>query len=84
MANILFLDNFDSFTYNLVDQFRVLGHQVKVYRNDCDLEQIVQTALNTPNTVLALSPGPGTPQEAGLLLPSLQRRKNTLPMIGMC
>ena len=44
MANILFLDNFDSFTYNLVDQFRVLGHQVKVYRNDCDLEQLVQTA----------------------------------------
>ena len=34
MANILFLDNFDSFTYNLVDQFRVLGHNVKIYRND--------------------------------------------------
>ena len=84
MANILFLDNFDSFTYNLVDQFRVLGHQVKVYRNDCDLEQIVQTALNTPNTVLALSPGPGTPQEAGILLPLIQRLKNTIPIIGIC
>ena len=84
MANILFLDNFDSFTYNLVDQFRVLGHQVKVYRNDCDLEQIVHTALNTPNTVLALSPGPGTPQEAGILLPLIQRLKNTIPIIGIC
>ena len=84
MANILFLDNFDSFTYNLVDQFRVLGHQVKVYRNDCDLEQLVQTALNTPNTVLALSPGPGTPQEAGILLPLIQRLKNTIPIIGIC
>ena len=84
MANILFLDNFDSFTYNLVDQFRVLGHQVKVYRNDCDLEQIVQTTLNTPNTVLALSPGPGTPQEAGILLPLIQRLKNTIPIIGIC
>ena len=84
MANILFLDNFDSFTYNLVDQFRVLGHQVKVYRNDCDLEQIVQNALNTPNTVLALSPGPGTPQEAGILLPLIQRLKNTIPIIGIC
>ena len=84
MANILFLDNFDSFTYNLVDQFRVLGHQVKVYRNHCDLEQIVQTALNTPNTVLALSPGPGTPQEAGILLPLIQRLKNTIPIIGIC
>ena len=84
MANILFLDNFDSFPYNLVDQFRVLGHQVKVYRNNCDLEQIVQTALNTPNTVLALSPGPGTPQEAGILLPLIQRLKNTIPIIGIC
>ena len=84
MANILFLDNFDSFTYNLVDQFRVLGHQVKVYRNNCDLEQIVQTALNTPNTVLALSPGPGTPQESGILLQLIQRLKNTIPIIGIC
>ena len=84
MANILFLDNFYSFTYNLVDHFRVLGHQVKVYRNDCDLEQLVQTALNTPNTVLALSPGPGTPQEAGILLPLIQRLKNTIPIIGIC
>ena len=58
MANILFLDNFDSFTYNLVDQFRVLGHQVTVYRNDSNLEQLVQTALTTPNTVVAISPGP--------------------------
>ena len=61
MANILFLDNFDSFTYNLVDQFRVLGHNVKIYRNDTNLEQVVQEALNTPDTILALSPGPGTP-----------------------
>ena len=68
----------------MVDQFRVLGHQVKVYRNNCDLEQIVQTALNTPNTVLALSPGPGTPQEAGILLPLIQRLKNTIPIIGIC
>jgi len=48
------------------------------------LEQIVQTALNTPNTVLALSPGPGTPQEAGILLPLIQRLKNTIPIIGIC
>ena len=68
MANILFLDNFDSFTYNLVDQFRVLGHNVKIYRNDTNLEQVVQEALNTPDTILALSPGPGTPAEAGIFL----------------
>lgn len=84
MANILFLDNFDSFTYNLVDQFRVLGHQVTVYRNDSNLEQLVQSALTTPNTVVAISPGPGTPQEAGILLPLLKRLKDKVPIIGIC
>lgn len=84
MANILFLDNFDSFTYNLVDQFRVLGHQVKIYRNDCDLEQLIETALNTPETILALSPGPGTPAEAGILLPLIERLKKHVPIIGIC
>ncbi|OOF38341.1 anthranilate synthase component II [Rodentibacter mrazii] len=84
MANILFLDNFDSFTYNLVDQFRVLGHQVKIYRNDCDLEQLIETALNMPETILALSPGPGTPDEAGILLPLIERLKDKIPIIGIC
>ncbi|MBF0751048.1 MULTISPECIES: aminodeoxychorismate/anthranilate synthase component II [Pasteurellaceae] len=84
MANILFLDNFDSFTYNLVDQFRVLGHQVKIYRNDCDLEQLVATAMSTPDTILALSPGPGTPEEAGILLPLIERLKSQIPIIGIC
>ena len=84
MAHILFLDNFDSFTYNLVDQFRVLGHQVTVYRNDYDLEQLVQTALNTPDAIVALSPGPGTPAQAGILLPLIERLKDKVPMIGIC
>ncbi len=84
MANILFLDNFDSFTYNLVDQFRILGHEVKVYRNDCNLEQLVKTALELPETILALSPGPGTPEEAGILLSLIERLKNKCPIIGIC
>lgn len=83
MANIVFLDNFDSFTYNLVDQFRTLGHHVQIYRNDCDLELVENVALQ-PNSILALSPGPGTPQEAGILLPLIQRLKHKVPMIGIC
>lgn len=82
MANILFLDNFDSFTYNLVDQFRVLGHNVKIYRNDTNLKQVVQEALNTPDTILALSPGPGTPAEAGILLPLIERLKMMCQLSG--
>lgn len=45
MANIVFIDNFDSFTYNLVDQFRSLGHSVKIYRNHIPAETIEQ-AIN--------------------------------------
>ncbi len=47
MATILFLDNFDSFTYNLVDQFRGLGHQVHIYRNDCDLAILEKKCFST-------------------------------------
>ena len=84
MATILFLDNFDSFTYNLVDQFRTLGHQVRIYRNDCDLELLEKNALAQPDTILALSPGPGTPAEAGNMLPLIHRLKHKVPMIGIC
>lgn len=83
MATILFLDNFDSFTYNLVDQFRTLGHQVKIYRNDCDLARLEQLARE-PNTILALSPGPGCPAEAGNMLALINRVKNDVPIIGIC
>ena len=58
MATILFLDNFDSFTYNLVDQFRGLGYQVNIYRNDCDLALLEKTAQAQPDTILALSSRP--------------------------
>lgn len=83
MATILFLDNFDSFTYNLVDQFRTLGHQVKIYRNDCDLAHLEQLARE-PDTILALSPGPGCPAEAGNMLALIKRVKNEVPIIGIC
>lgn len=84
MANILFIDNFDSFTYNLVDQFRSLGHKVQIYRNDCELSLLIQQALAQPNTILALSPGPGNPAEAGNLLALIQHLKDKVPMIGIC
>lgn len=83
MANILFLDNFDSFTYNLVDQFKTLGHSVKVYRNDCELDRLIAEAQQ-PDTILALSPGPGSPSEAGNMLPLIQALVGKVPMIGIC
>ena len=68
MANTIFLlDNFDSFTYNLVDQFRSLGHSVKIYRNNLPAQQIFdQIMASSDNPVLVLSPGPGAPHNDAL------------------
>uniref|UniRef100_UPI003D0E6938 glutamine amidotransferase-related protein n=1 Tax=Vibrio sp. TaxID=678 RepID=UPI003D0E6938 len=63
MANIVFIDNFDSFTYNLVDQFRSLGHHVTIYRNHIAAETVQQAIEKLDNPVVLLSPGPGAPSE---------------------
>ncbi|EHK9127832.1 aminodeoxychorismate/anthranilate synthase component II [Vibrio parahaemolyticus] len=84
MANIVFIDNFDSFTYNLVDQFRSLGHSVTIYRNHIPAETIEQAINELENPVVLLSPGPGAPSEAGSMPELIQRMKGKVPMIGIC
>lgn len=84
MANILFIDNFDSFTYNLVDQFRTLGHDVTIYRNSLSAETIEQAVQQLENPVVVLSPGPGAPSEAGCMPELIKRLKGKVPMIGIC
>ncbi len=84
MANIVFIDNFDSFTYNLVDQFRTLGHQVKIYRNSIECAVIVDALATLENPVLLLSPGPGEPSQAGCMPELLQTMKGKVPIIGIC
>jgi anthranilate synthase component 2 len=84
MANIVFIDNFDSFTYNLVDQFRSLGHSVTIYRNNISAENIEQAVNELENPVVLLSPGPGAPSEAGSMPDLIQRMKGKVPMIGIC
>lgn len=84
MANIVFIDNFDSFTYNLVDQFRSLGHEVTIYRNNIAAEAIEVTVAELDNPVVLLSPGPGAPSEAGSMPEIIQRLKGKVPMIGIC
>ncbi|EOD4150722.1 aminodeoxychorismate/anthranilate synthase component II [Vibrio cholerae] len=84
MANILFIDNFDSFTYNLVDQFRSLGHVVTIYRNNISADVIEQALQQLDNPVVVLSPGPGAPSEAGSMPELLQRLKGKVPVIGIC
>ncbi|WP_276902672.1 bifunctional anthranilate synthase glutamate amidotransferase component TrpG/anthranilate phosphoribosyltransferase TrpD [Frischella perrara] len=84
MANILFLDNIDSFTYNLVDQLRYSGHQVIIYRNTLPADVIINKLALLDNPILFLSPGPGTPSQAGCMPELLKRLKGKLPIIGIC
>ncbi|HJV27537.1 MAG TPA: aminodeoxychorismate/anthranilate synthase component II [Aromatoleum sp.] len=78
---LLMIDNYDSFTYNLVQYFGELGAQVKVYRNDeITLEQI---ALMKPEH-LVISPGPCTPAEAGVSVPAIREFAGKIPILGVC
>lgn len=84
MADILLLDNIDSFTYNLVDQLRAFGHNVVIYRNSVPAEALIDRLQSMENPVLMLSPGPGAPSEAGCMPELLQRLRGHLPIIGIC
>ena len=77
---LLLLDNFDSFTYNLLDYLRQLGCEVIVRRNDAPLDEL--QALE-PGAVV-LSPGPGTPAKAGNLLAVIEAFQARLPILGVC
>ncbi|MEO6040112.1 MAG: anthranilate phosphoribosyltransferase [Saprospiraceae bacterium] len=77
---ILMLDNFDSFTYNLVDYFRQLGCSVKVYRNTVEPEVLAQEDFD----LLVLSPGPSVPRNAGNLMAIIGRFYQTKPILGVC
>ena len=84
MADILLLDNIDSFTYNLVDQLRSSGHRVVIYRNQIAADTIIARLQQLEQPVLMLSPGPGTPALAGCMPELLQRLRGQLPIIGIC
>ncbi len=84
MANIIFIDNFDSFTYNLVDQFRALGHEVTVYRNHIEVAQIESEIAKASQPIVVLSPGPGEPSQAGNMPQLIQTLRGKVPMIGIC
>ena len=78
---LLLIDNYDSFTYNLVQAFLVLGADVKVYRND---ELTVAQALALNPTHLCISPGPGRPDDAGVSLQMLAAFERRVPILGVC
>jgi anthranilate synthase/aminodeoxychorismate synthase-like glutamine amidotransferase len=81
---VLFIDNFDSFTYNLVDDFCKRNCQAKVYRADTQLDELKQVAENFAPDLLVISPGPGNPDTAGVSLAAMDYFKDKLPIFGVC
>src|SRR5512134_2927221 len=78
---LLMIDNYDSFTYNLVQYFGELGEDVRVFRNDeITLEEIEKLAPAR----ICISPGPCTPNEAGVSVPLLQKFAGRMPILGVC
>jgi anthranilate synthase/aminodeoxychorismate synthase-like glutamine amidotransferase len=84
MANILLLDNIDSFTYNLVEQLRNKNNNVLIYRNTVNLKIILNTLKNIKNPILMLSPGPSSPKKAGCMLNLIKETKGRIPIVGIC
>ncbi len=78
---ILMIDNYDSFTYNLVQYLGELGQQVKVYRNDALTTKDIQK-LNPQRIVI--SPGPGRPEDAGISCDVIKEFCGKIPMLGVC
>jgi anthranilate synthase component II len=78
---LLMIDNYDSFTYNLVQYFGELGQEVRVQRNDqITLDEIAELEPD----YIVISPGPCTPLEAGISVPTIQRFAGQIPILGVC
>ena len=78
---LLVIDNFDSFTYNLVQYFGELGADPQVFRNEAiTLDEIDKCEY----TGIVISPGPGTPGDAGISIPAIRRFAGKIPILGVC
>ena len=78
---ILLIDNYDSFTYNVKHYFNEVGAEVETYRND---EISIEDISNLKPNAIVLSPGPCTPNEAGICLNLIEELKNKFPILGIC
>ncbi len=78
---LLLIDNYDSFTYNLVQAFLILGADVRVHRND---QITIEQAFALEPTHLCISPGPGTPYDAGISMKMIEAFAGKIPVLGVC
>ena len=79
---LLVIDNYDSFTYNLVQYLGELGEAIEVRRNDCVTVDEIENTLQPERIVI--SPGPGTPDDAGVSLEVIERFAGKIPILGVC
>ena len=80
---IVFVDNFDSFTWNLVDEFARRGAAVEVWRNTTPAPMVLERASAGP-ALIVLSPGPGTPADAGCCIELIRLAEGRVPLLGVC
>jgi anthranilate synthase/aminodeoxychorismate synthase-like glutamine amidotransferase len=78
---ILVIDNYDSFTFNLVQYLGEMGRELRVYRNDAITISEIE-ALN-PESII-VSPGPGRPENSGIIIPAIRRLSGRIPILGVC
>ena len=78
---ILMIDNYDSFTYNLVQYLQMIGSEVKVLRNDAIT--VAEAADMSPEGIV-ISPGPGKPENAGITVPLIRELSGKIPILGVC
>lgn len=83
-TKVLFIDNFDSFTYNLVDEFGKRDCDTRVYRADTALDVLKEVADRFQPRLLVISPGPGNPDSAGVTLFAIDYFKDKFPILGVC
>jgi anthranilate synthase component 2 len=84
-VRVLFIDNFDSFVFNLVDEFKRRGAVVDVWRNDIPADRAIEMAMaGEAPRLMVLSPGPGTPESAGNNMEIIRTAPKSLPLFGVC
>lgn len=82
--HILFIDNFDSFSFNLVDALLQLDAEVDVYRNDISADEALRIAKEKCSVLIVFSPGPGRPADAGCTIAFIRKAASYFPMFGVC
>lgn len=82
--NVLMIDNFDSFTYNLVDEIEKLDCNVSVYRNNIEMEALDKLIAKNNFGLIVISPGPSSPKNSGICIPLIKKYYKYIPLFGVC